>query len=880
MVGTVLGHYRIVRLLGKGGMGEVYAAEDLTLGRTIAIKVLPPGLAATPDQHERFAREAKTVAALNHRAIVTLHSFEEENGVRFITMELVDGQPLSERIPSQGLPLGELLNLGSEIADAISAAHERGVIHRDLKPGNVLVTSDGHVKVLDFGLAKLRDLEVSGAELPTRQLTGEGKIVGTVAYMSPEQAEGKPVDHRTDIFSFGSMLYEMATGQRPFQGDSNMAVLSAVLKDSPRSATAINPSLPPALAHILKTCLQKDPERRYQSAKDVRNELRTLKEELDSGELTRPAPMPMTAKAKRWPLVAGGVGVLAVIAIAAWVAVRWPGRGSGETAAPTLQFTRLTSAQGIERQPSLSPDGKWLAYSSDASGNYDIYLQSVGGQKSVNLTQDSPASDVEPAFSPNGDSIAFRSSRDGGGIFVMRVTGELPRKVVGEGYEPAWSADGTRIAYATQTTDVPTNRGLLSGLRVVSAEGGAPTTLVESDAMHPSWSPNGRFIAYWGMASQAALVVRSRDLWVISVDGGAPWTVTHDEAVDWCPLWSPDGAFLYFVSNRGGTMNIWRLPMNTETGRPTGPPQAVTTSAAYVGQIRMAAGGGLLAFESRVSTGNIYRASFDATRAALGPVEPVTSGSNAFRFVDLSPDGRQLVLGTGFLQQEDLFIAAPDGSGLRQLTTDAANDRWPQWSPKSDVIAFYSNRSGKYEIWTITPSRQLTQLTDAAEYSALYPRWSPDGTRMTFTDISVKLAVVMFDPRKLWREQTPDVLPAPAGVGSFLDGRLQWSRDGTKLAGTVGGVLTVYDIASRKYQAVGNLRAVPVSWLRDGRLLVGSPNALQLVDPASGKTQPVSAPQFGSETPGEAVLSRDEKTLFFNMGRTEIDIWLARFASK
>ena len=291
MIGRTLNHYKVLRQLGSGGMGDVYLAEDTTLDRQIALKVLPAEMASDPERLARFEREAKAIAALDHPNIVTIHTIEEADDVRFITMQLVEGKTL-ERIlaeaPGGGLSLGDLFEIGAPLAEAISVAHERGITHRDLKPSNVMVTSEGRVMVLDFGLAKLCET-AGGPDDETRAapdtLTGEGKIIGTVAYMSPEQAEGKVVDQRTDIFSLGIILYEMSTGDRPFRGDTRMSVLTSIIRDTPPPVTDLNASMPRHIGRIVKHCLEKDPDRRFQSAKDLRNELDELRDELDTREM-------------------------------------------------------------------------------------------------------------------------------------------------------------------------------------------------------------------------------------------------------------------------------------------------------------------------------------------------------------------------------------------------------------------------------------------------------------------------------------------------------------------------------------------------------------------------------------------------------------------
>ena len=285
MVGQTIGHYRVLEKLGAGGMGEVYRAEDTTLKREVALKVLPEGLSSSQDRLDRFQREAETLAALDHPNIVHIYSIEEADQVRFLTMQLVEGKRLGEEIPENGMSVRRIFELAVPLADALSAAHEKGVVHRDLKPANIMIGADGGVKILDFGLAKLA-LESEAAvdtELPTEPLTDEGKVLGTIPYMSPEQLAGETIDTRTDIFSLGVVLYEMATGQRPFKGDKSVSVISSIMRDTPEDVDALRQDLPHHLGRIVAHCLEKDREQRYQSAKDVRNELQGLRRELESG---------------------------------------------------------------------------------------------------------------------------------------------------------------------------------------------------------------------------------------------------------------------------------------------------------------------------------------------------------------------------------------------------------------------------------------------------------------------------------------------------------------------------------------------------------------------------------------------------------------------
>jgi serine/threonine protein kinase len=419
LLGQQLDSYQTLSLLGAGGMGVVYKARDTRLNRSVAIKVLPRDQVSDPERKRRFIREARAASALNHPNIITIYDIGSEGGIDFIVMEYVAGKTLDQRIPRKGMRLSEALKLAVQMADALAKAHSAGIVHRDLKPGNVMVSEDGLVKVLDFGLAKLTEAE--SGERPTRSLeslTETGMIVGTVSYMSPEQAEGKKVDVRSDIFSFGAVLYEMVTGQRAFAGESNLAILTAILREEPKPASQIVKGLPQELEKIIDRCLRKDPGWRFQHMGDVRVELGELKER--SGKVAetlpaRPASRSSALQARRRWIWAGAALVVVAIAIAAWL---FRGTATNPTAAP--EVVPLTSYAGFEYSPSFPPDGNQVAFSwnGEKQDNFDIYIKLIGSPIPVRLTTD-PVEDVSPAFSPDGRSLLFSQNDESGSDLML-----------------------------------------------------------------------------------------------------------------------------------------------------------------------------------------------------------------------------------------------------------------------------------------------------------------------------------------------------------------------------------------------------------------------------------------------------------------------------
>ena len=836
MIGRTLDHYRIDRTLGQGGMGVVYKAYDLRLERAVAVKVLAPDRVGDRDAKQRFAREARAASALNHPGIVTIHDIQSDAGVDFIVMDYIEGTTLDQRIGRTGLPPAEVRRYAAQVADAVAAAHGAGILHRDLKPSNLMITREGRVKVLDFGLAKLLEpAETAGAASTVAGLTMEGTRVGTPAFMSPEQAEGRALDARSDVFSFGAVLYEMSTGRKPFSGDSALAILGRILSEEPTPPSAIVSSIPADLEKLVLRCLRKDPDRRYQTMADLKVALDDL--ELDRTSVTTRVPM-------RWGLAV----IAAIVLFGGYLAWRtWPARNPVEA----LRAEALTTFPGPELYPSLSPDGNHVVFTwtGPKQENADVYVQQIGAGAPLRLTTDQ-GSDYNPVWSPDGRWVAFlrgdparalaQSARE---LRLIAPLGGPERKLADIRVQEitvnpvhlTWCPDSTCLVVSDTLGERQPD-----GLFRVSLDTGEkqPVTTPHTPAIadtNPAFSPDGASLLFlrrttWGtgdvhvlplQAGRAAGEPRRIATAPLTIDSvawhpdgqaillatpafagpAALWTVraTGDSQPERLPYVGEDGVMPAFSRPQSGRParlvyvrsftdeNIWRLDLPGPGIAAQSPPAVAVASTRADLHPQLSPDGGRVAFTSTRSGGwEIWTSDLDGGK----PVQLTSLKAGATGVPHWSPDGQHIVFASDVEGQFDIFIVASAGGKPRNLTSHPAMEHVPIFSGDGRWIYFSSRRSGEFQVWKVpVAGGDPVQVTTEGGWLS---QESFDGTDLYFTATPAVGA-----PVTLWRAPTKGG-PAVRVIDGVLNGAFAVSRRGIYYIAVPKAALQFFDFASRR----------------------------------------------------------------------------------
>ncbi|MBL8295860.1 MAG: serine/threonine-protein kinase, partial [Bryobacterales bacterium] len=702
--------------------------------RTVVIRILRDETTSDPDREISFIEEAKAASALNHPHIASIYDIDRTDDVHFIAMEYVRGKSLDKAIPRKGLPLEEALKYGMQMTDALASAHSAGILHRELKPENVMISESGLAKVLDFGLAKLT--EQVGVSPSSREATAEtdtsrlriGSSGNHAAYISPEQAQGKPADHRSDIFSFGVLLYEMLAGKPAFLGQTPEDAVDAVINTQPKPLREIVEGLPLEVERVVNRCLRKDPNRRFQLMEDLKLTLEELREELDSHTLTLAPPPPVRPGSHRTrkPFLVAALILAAAAAYPGWKILKRFVR----PAAPQFKLIQLTRDSGVTETPALSPDGKLVAYASDRENgeNLDLWVQHVDGGGAVRLTTH-PAGDHSPAFSPDGTQIAFYSERDGGGVYLMPALGGEPRLIAKGGRLPRFSPDGRQIAYYISP------QGGITGARmfVVSADGSS-TTQLQKDfdaAAVPVWTPQGDGLLFFGTHP-----TDGGDVWMAPLAGGKPiktgaGPIVQRQGVEIKTLdaLNRDGDYLYFTGSLGDSTNIWRIALSPRSWQAIGPAERLTSGTAELHA--SLARSGRVVFTAAARTSRLYTIPIDPTGAVQGELTGFTAGGAQDTSCDISEDGGTVVFRSNKSGTIDIWIREVKTGVERPLTSSPESESMPRISADATRVAFSVIRNQKRVVFVVPVSGGAAEelCADCGPPAG----WSRDGKQIFYT---------------------------------------------------------------------------------------------------------------------------------------------------
>jgi Tol biopolymer transport system component len=707
--GVRLGPYEITSALGAGGMGEVYRARDTRLNRDVAVKILPAVFRIDPGRLDRFAGEARAASALNHPNILTVFDIGEHDGAPYIVCELLDGQTLRERLESGRLPLSRILTIARQVAAGLAAVHEKGITHRDVKPENLFITTDGRVKILDFGLAKQAPSAGDVAVTRTRALTAAGTVVGSVGYMSPEQVRGQAVDASTDIFSFGVVLHEMASGERPFAHASEVATLKAILEEDPPALPAEVLRAAPALNWIVSRCLEKDPAERFHSAHDLGLALQSIVSTSTTSARTVAPARPAWGRTVAWLMAV-------VLAGAAGAALR--GRLAGASVLDPPMLVSLTFS-GHDGSPAASPDGKTIAFMSSRDGVPRIWLKQVAGGGELALTE---GRDDSPRFAPDGSTLLFvRTVGTASSVYRVPLLGGDPHKLIDDATGADWSPDGRQLAFTRWLSGE--RAGSVIGLADADGSGAHEIAYVAGRSLiTPRWSPDGRSVA---AVNGLASVATGFGVDVVDVATGRVLRLppARQGMRQSSVAWTADSRS--FIYSEAESMSAWMSGSSARVLQ-----QDVTTGAAHPlfwvanhSNTIDVLGPGRLLLDLRSSRENLRELSLDghATSRSL------TLGNSTDRQPVYSPDGKWVAFSSNRGGNLDLWSVSRDTGAVRRLTDDPADDWDVAFTPDGRRLLWGSNRSGSYEIWAANPDGSAPQQLSHDGAFAQNPTQTADG---------------------------------------------------------------------------------------------------------------------------------------------------------
>jgi eukaryotic-like serine/threonine-protein kinase len=726
-VGDRLGRFEILGPLGAGAMGDVYRARDPHLHREVAIKVLPTAFSQNPDRQRRFEREARTAASLNHPNIVAVHDAGIHEGVAFIVSELLEGETLRQRMHGRPLPARRAIGYAIQIASGLAAGHARGIVHRDIKPDNLFVTKEGRIKILDFGLARMIDPDSSDDVTATITLDGVtlAPVVGTAAYMSPEQARGLRTDHRSDIFSLGVVLYEMLAGFAPFRRGTPAETLGAILQDEPPELISIA-RIGAALERIVRHCLEKTPEQRFQSVPDLMFALDALPPAAWSAE-------PRILRPRIWrtaALVLLGVLAVAAAAMLGYRTGHGVARSTGMPGSRISSIQRLTELPGVEESPALSPDGRQLAFTSTVNGRRQIFVRLLAGGPPVQITSD-PVDHEFPRWSPDANALVYfspaRSGEAQGGIWSIPALGGSPRRLIDSLGGTDVSTSGRLACFRLVDGDVQLVTSALDGTGVqVIAQS------VAGYHLHPRWSPDRQWIAF-----QKGDGLRF-DIFIIPHGGGESRKLSDERNIIRGLAWLPDSSGIVYASSRGSTvpylppLTLWEVGLD-------GSHRQVTPVDAWYDQPDIHSSGLVLAARMLMRF-DIWRFPFEREPAEnVRRAQQVTRQTGQVLTPTSAPDGAEIAFLSDSGGHANLWVMSIQAGQLRQITFEADPDvavGVPVWSPNGQSIAFVSSRGRRgfdFGVWLVDPDG--TNLRNIAE-KGLGMAWSPNGLWIYYAESS------------------------------------------------------------------------------------------------------------------------------------------------